>query len=120
MRRRVGSGAEGQRTGGEINEYEVQVRPKKHLRNVPSHASFFSSIGALVVLALVYCPFVLLARKAMYQGFVTPLPENASLHQISEGRIFRHIFNLAEEIGVRQVMRDNAVLLSEKPISSCK
>eukprot|EP00250_Pteridium_aquilinum_P010242 c19238_g1_i1 orf=238-2940(+) len=57
---------------------------------------------ALAILCVMYATFFWVVRRSIYSMHVTPLPLNASLDKFSEGRTMKHIWYLADEIGIRQ------------------
>ncbi|KAI5070997.1 hypothetical protein GOP47_0013248 [Adiantum capillus-veneris] len=64
--------------------------------------SFKLAFHALAILCITYAGLLWVTHSALYGSRVTPLPYNASLDKFSEGRTMKHIWHLADEIGIRQ------------------
>ncbi|MCO5554641.1 hypothetical protein L7F22_008174 [Adiantum nelumboides] len=67
-----------------------------------SMVSFKLACRALAILCFTYAGFLWVAHRSLYGTHVTPLPYNASLDKFSEGRTMKHIWHLADDIGIRQ------------------
>ncbi|EFJ13732.1 hypothetical protein SELMODRAFT_424225 [Selaginella moellendorffii] len=66
-------------------------------------SSFATEILALFLVAGFYFALVWIASRCVHEGYLAPLPRSTPLNKFSEDRAMDHVWELAHEIGGRQV-----------------